>query len=196
MNFLKIISITFLICGNAFAEEGEATASGQQYGFNLGIGLPYIGQVGVNYRLNAKWAVSAGYNLLKLDVDEATAELEMPEIFFQYYPWAGSFFIGAGLGKESLEVTAKEQLDGDPISIEVDAMTTIAKLGWTWGTGNGGFWYGVDMAYIMPNSPDVTTNAPGVLTSDPNYQDAIEAAEDFGETSYPNITFIRVGYIF
>lgn len=198
MKLIKILVCVTLTAFNAFAEEDGAASSSRanKFSANIGMGLPFIGQLGVGYRISEKLGVSASYNILDLEVDEASAELRMPEFLVHYYPFSASFFIAAGIGKESLEVTATETSGGNTILVEVDAMTTIIKTGWTWGMENGGFWYGLDLAYIMPSSPDVKITAPGVPTSDPNYQDAVDAAEEFGETAYPNVTFARIGWVF
>ena len=188
--FLKrfIIAATMLFGFSAHADSG--------FGFNLGIGLPYIGQGAIQYFFNDKFQVAVEYNNLDVDVDTAGVELTMPAIMAYYHPWGGSYFIGAGLGTQSLEATSTDLGSGNQVTTEVDSMSTIIKTGWMWGKANGGFWFGIDVSYIMPSGDDVTITAPGVPTNSQAYLDAVEAAEDFGDTAYTNITFARFGWMF
>lgn len=181
-----------LFSTSAHAEESAEGA----FGVNVGIGLPYLGQLGANYTISSQLRISAVYNILDLTVDEAEAKLVMPEIFVTYHPFSGSFFLGAGLGREKLEVTATETSGSNQVRAEVTASTAIAKLGWMWGAQDKGFWFGVDLAYIIPMNAKNTLTAPGVPTTDPNYQDVVDAMDKFGETAYFNITIARLGYIF
>ncbi len=166
------------------------------FGVNVGIGLPYLGQVGANYTFSSQLRLSVVYNILDVEIDDAKAKLVMPEIFVTYHPFSGSFFLGAGLGREKLEVTATEAFTSNQIRAEVTATTAVAKLGWMWGADDKGFWFGVDLAYIIPMNAKSELTAPGVPTTDPNYQDVVDAMDKFGDTAYFNITIARLGYIF
>jgi hypothetical protein len=166
------------------------------FGVNAGVGIPFLLQAGVNYRLNDTLGFSAAYNTLNLTVDSASVDLKMPEFLVHYHPFQGAFFIGAGIGQESLKVTATDTITSQQASAEVTAMTGIIKTGWMWGAVSGGLWFGVDISYISPFSPSTNINAPGVPTTSQEYQDVVDAANKFGETGYINITFARLGYIF
>lgn len=185
----------FFVVVFLFGSVAHAASSGG-LGLNVGLGVPFLTQAGINFKMSDRFSFSVGYNLLDLDVGEASAKLTMPEALIHFHPFSGAFFIGAGVGKESLEVTATETIGNDKVSIEVSAMTTIIKTGWMWGADNGGFWFGLDFSYIIPSSPETTITAPGVPTNDEAYLDAVDAAEKFGEMSYPNITFARLGWLF
>lgn len=196
---LSIFILSICLPSLAYAEEGSSSTSGfaNKLGVDVGLGFPYLAQAGVTYRVNEMFSVVAGYHLLDIDVDEASAELSMPAILVHYYPFSGSFFLGAGVGKQNLEVSATESDSNTKITAESDATTTIAQLGWTWGASNGGFWFGFDISYIMPSGADSSISpSSGAITSDPNYQDVQKALDDFGDTSYPNITFARLGWLF
>lgn len=180
----------------AFTAFNAQAAPTNSFGLNVGIGLPFLGQVGAHYYFSENLNLSAGYNHLNLDVGDASAKLTMPEILLNYHPFAGSFFIGAGIGTESLEVTATDSATSQQAKATVDAITTIIKTGWMWGASDGGFWFGMDISYIMPSSPDTTITAPGVPPTSQAYIDTLDAADKFGETSYVNITFARLGWLF
>jgi hypothetical protein len=193
MSRLKYLTalIVMLLSFASHAESGR-----QGFGLNVASGIPFLAQAGAHFYFSNNLSISGGYNLLDLKSGEAQVKLAMPEVMVNYHPFSGVFFVGAGLGKESLEISATESTSSNEIKLEVEANTTILKLGWMWGSNNGGFWYGLDLAYIIPSSPKTTITAPGVPTSDPNYQDAIEAGEKFADTSYINFTFARFGWLF
>jgi hypothetical protein len=52
------------------------------------------------------------------------------------------------------------------------------------------------VAYIIPSGGDIDIEANGVSTSSQEYQDVQDAGETFVDTSYLNITFARLGYLF
>lgn len=166
-------------------------------GLSAGLGIPYLAQGGLDYKASSRWSFYLGYNTLSVDIGTSKVDLAMPEFLIRYHPFARSFYLGVGVGQESLDASATEVTTGQTARAEVTAMTGIAKLGWMWGAAdNHGFWIGVDVAYIMPFSPDTTITAPGIATTDPQYVDVEEAADRFGETAYLNITFLRLGYLF
>ncbi len=166
-------------------------------GVSGGVGLPFLGQFGVDYKASSQFSFYVGYNMLSIDVGSSKAELTMPEVLFRYHPFSQSFYLGLGLGYENLDASATDSVTQLTARAEVSAMTGIAKLGWMWGAAdNEGFWFGVDISYIMPFNDETTITAPGIPVTDPEYQDVLDAAEQFGETAYINLTFIRLGYLF
>lgn len=167
-----------------------------EFGINFGIGAPYVSQYGVNATFGTDLSLTANYNILALELGTAEVELSMPEVTVNWHPFSGSFFLGFGIGSQSLDVSATDVTTSLTASAEVNSTTTIAKLGWMWGKGDGGFWGGIDLAFISPTGSDITITAPGLSTTSEEYQDVEEAAENFAETAYINLTFIRLGYLF
>lgn len=166
------------------------------FGLSVGLGSPFLTQAGLNYKMSDRVGFSLGYNLLDLSLGTAGVKLAMPELLVHYHPFMGSYFVALGVGQETLDVTASDLTTGYKTAVNVTAMTGIVKTGWMWGIGNNGFWFGVDASYIMPSGATQSITAPGVPTTDPSYQDALDAAKKFGETAYMNITFARMGWIF
>jgi hypothetical protein len=160
------------------------------------MGLPFVSQYGLNYTMGKNWTLSAGYNSLDISSGEAGVALTVPEVVFQWHPFGGSFYLGFGVGQETLEASATDTATSLSISAEVTATVAIAKLGWMWGKDNGGFWFGMDVAMYSPSGGEVEVDAPGVALSSEEYQDVVDAGEQFGETAYMNITFARLGYLF
>jgi hypothetical protein len=54
----------------------------------------------------------------------------------------------------------------------------------------------MDIGYVIPSGADVKISSGGVPTTDPSYIDAVDAADKFGKTAYPNFTFARFGWLF
>jgi len=166
-------------------------------GIHTGFGVPYVTQFGINYSVGSQWTFNAQYNNLDLSVGDAEAELKMPEFGVQWHPFIGAFYIGLGMGQQSLKVSASDSQTGEKAEVDVSSVTTITKLGWMWGKADGGFWFGMDLAYIIPSGSSVDVKASaGLPTTSQEYQDVKDAGERFGETAYLNITFARFGYLF
>lgn len=189
MNRILLTIFIIFTAGQVYAQKGGG------FGIEAGFGAPFLSQTGLSYQFNDRFGISVTQNTLDLTIDSAGLELTMPEVLLTFHPFEGSYFIGLGVGQETLEVTAGE-VGVNFVSAEVDAMTMVVKTGWKWGLSDGGFWFGVDVSYIMPTSPESTITAPGVPTTDQAYIDAQDAVDQFGETAYTNITFAKLGYIF
>lgn len=174
----------------------HAASSSSGIGVQTGLGIPFLSQGGIHYKASDKFGLAIGYNLLEFTFGYSKTSLSMPEVLLHFHPFSGAFFIAAGAGKENLKVTASDGTPSTDVAIEVSATTTIIKTGWMWGIGDGGFWLGIDMSYVMPSGGTTTITAPGVPTTTQAYIDALEAADKFGKLSYTNLTFIRFGYLF
>jgi hypothetical protein len=188
--FLKNLILTFL---SVFILMPTAKAA---VGVNAGLGFPYVSQVGLDLTLGSNLSLTANHNALDIDVDEAEVGLQMQEIGVRWHPFSGAFFIGAGIGRQALKVKAVEETTGAEASVDVTSTTSIAKLGWMWGRDDGGLWFGIDIALIIPSGGEVDVEADGLTEADQEFQDVQDAGEQFAETSYTNITFARLGYLF
>lgn len=165
-------------------------------GFHFGMGLPFISQYGLDYTLGKHLTLSVSQNSFAVTTGEASVELTMPQVLLHFHPFQGDFYIAAGIGKETLDVEARDATTNTFARASVDANTTLARVGWMWGKDNGGFWFGMDLTYIMPSGAEVTIETNGFNPGDDEYDDVKKAGEDFGEASYFNITFARFGWLF
>ncbi|MCB0420611.1 MAG: hypothetical protein KDD61_06430 [Bdellovibrionales bacterium] len=191
MKYLKILAPLFFV----FSLNANGASSGG-IGLYAGAGLPFLGQAGLTYSTSGMFSFALGYNLLSLDSGLSKVELSMPEFMIHYHPFSGSFYLGVGAGQETLEVKATDLFTGYTASAKVTATTTIAKMGWMWGASDGGLWFGMDLSFIMPSGGDPDIVAPGLTSTDQAYKDTEDAAKKFGNTSYVNITFAKLGFIF
>lgn len=187
--------IVLLIAILSLTQISLAKGGRQGLGLQAGFGVPFVTQGGLTYYFSENVGLDLGYNMLDLTVGDAKAKLTMPEIVLKWHPFSGAFFLGAGAGQEKLEATATDAATSLQAKAEVTATTGIAKLGWMWGSGDGGLWFGMDAAYIVPSGGDVKITSP-LPSTDQAYKDVEDAGKKFGKTSYMNLTFARLGFIF
>lgn len=90
--------IRSLIVVSALLLGSFAYAKNSGVGLNVGLGLPFLQQAGLNYKISDRFGLSFGYNLLDLSSGAAKVKLSMPELLVHYHPFSGSFFLAAGLG--------------------------------------------------------------------------------------------------
>lgn len=166
-----------------------------EFGLQLGFGLPFVSQYGLNYQVSKKLGFTAALNNLDVSIDTASVKLGLTEFTANYHPFEGSFFLGLGAGMQNFEASATDSLSLASAATTVDSTVVLAKLGWMWGVQNGGFWMGLDMTYVSPMASDISITGSATVGSQ-EYNDVLEAAQKFAETAYTNITFLRIGYLF
>ena len=180
-----------------FLFAGSIQSTFAAVGISYGLGAPYVSQPGLDLTLSDRWTVVARANTVGADLGEATFDLNMPELSVLWHPFSGGFYLGFGVGSQTLDVSATNVDTGASASVEVTTTAMLAKLGWMWGKANGGFWGGIDITFVSPSSSDYEIETSGgIPTNSEEYQDVEDAAEQFGETAYANITFLRLGYLF
>lgn len=165
-------------------------------GLNIGMGVPFISQFGIDYTMGTHWTLSASQNSISLKSDEASVDLTMPQVLLNFHPFGGVFYIGVGAGKETLTAEATDSTTGYTAKAEISANTALARVGWMWGKMNSGFWFGMDVTYVSPSGGKVNIDANGVPTTSQEYKDVEKAGEDFGKTAYTSFTFARFGWLF
>lgn len=172
-------------------------ARATDFGLSVGTGVPFVSQYALDVSFGPNWGMSVGQSSLNLDSGIAAVDLSSSELLINWHMFSGSFYLAFGIGQETLEVSATNPTTSLVASANVTAPTTLARLGWMWGKGDGGLWFGMDVTYISPSTSEIKLDtSAGVDTSDQAYKDALSAAEQFGKTAYVNITFARLGYLF
>jgi hypothetical protein len=180
--------------GSSGSSSGGGTG-GRGIGLNVGGGFPFLAQAGVDIYFANNLGVSLGYGTLSVSAGTTSVDLAMPEALLRWHPLGGIFFVAAGLGQETMKAKGTDKTTSQTVEINVTAMTAIGKLGWMWGSNNGGFWFGMDLSYIKPSGAktDIKTALP---TNNTEYKDAVDQAKKFGEMAYFNITLARFGWMF
>lgn len=165
-----------------------------EVGINAALGVPFVTQYGVNLTMGPMWSADISYNNLSYTLGTASVDLTMPALMLNWHPMSGAFYIGLGVGQETLNVKSSES--GVTAEGEVTSSTTIAKIGWMWGKANGGFWFGMDLAYVSPSGGDPDFTVTGGTATAEQVEDVEDSLDTFSETAYTNVTFARFGYLF
>lgn len=183
-------------------------AGGSMYGANFGMGIPYLSQVGLNYIHPSKYFSSElSYNRFNMSVEDGstlTVDLTKIEFALRWHPFAGSFYVGVGVGNQTLVVKATEFILANTVESKAEVKSNLItpQFGWLWGMSDGGLFGGIDFSLHSPSSPKTTftTNADSTEQATQAYQDlerdVNEEGDKFGETSYISFTFLRIGYLF
>lgn len=131
----------------------------------------------------------------------------------QWFPWAGTFFVGGKFGAQNIEATldSTTELQGQKLDLTMtatlDSTYITPYLGWhaMW----GGFLFGSDFGVMIPLSAkakldakvkDVNAAEREAAEDTEDYKkakdDAEKAAEKLGKTILPYATLIKIGYLF
>ncbi|MEZ4870698.1 MAG: hypothetical protein R2827_00340 [Bdellovibrionales bacterium] len=164
-------------------------------GFNVGGGLPYTSQFGVNWFISDQFSAEVSFNQLSLSSGTASLSMTKPEIGIKWHMFKGSFFLGLALGQFTLESVGTDPVSSLEAKAEITATAMTVTMGWLWSISDGGFFWGLDFGYQSPSGVDTTITGP-LSPGDTAYDDAEELANDMGDTALPLFTFLRLGYMF
>lgn len=182
------------------------------------VGFPFL----LNYGVDATWerTIGAGFGLgrMKRDVNSTTKiELFNWDMRLRWFPWQGSFFLGAAYGNQNIvgQTTQDVAMDsgGVPLTIpttlrlEVKTTYLTPHLGW-FSTWDCGFTLGFELGYQMPLSSkaelqqafeNVSVAAEDSVTNSESFKktksDIEKVAETFGKKAVPYINLIRIGWL-
>lgn len=194
-----LFTLTLLFGWNVFAKGGHS------FGFNVGTGLPYLSQAGLNYaHSSGMFSAEIGYGAFNLSVDDVGVSLTKTELSLRWHPFAGAFYLGAGIGQQTLSSKATDTISGQSIEAKLDVTSSVLtpQMGWQWGVADRGFWVGLDFGMQSPSGAKstLTTNADSTIQATAEYQkmktDTEDQGQKFGEASLPVFSFLRLGYLF
>ena len=190
-----MIQVFKLICLTIFFLIFKTNTYASYHGGYLGLGLPYLGQMGYTHVLEGdKYSFDLSYQKFSLDFGEASVSLSKPEVMFKWHVFTGAFYVAAGLGRMNLIAEASQS--GEKARVEFSAFTLTPSTGWLWGIKDGGFTIGIEVGYQLPFLTDTQISAPGLSEGDDILDDVVEANNELGKTPFPVISFLRIGYLF
>jgi hypothetical protein len=204
--------------------EASSKSSGGLLGaFRVGptvsLAFPYL----LNGSIDAKWnnliGLSVSGGKMKRDIqDETSLEVFNWDVRARWFPWSGSFFLGAAFG--NMGIVGKKSKDLNiknndvtlkiPTTVRMEVKTTYLTphLGWM-ATWDAGFTLGFEVGYHMPLSSkaemqtgfsDVSTEAEEELKQSDEYKKAKKDVEDkteaYGKKAVPYINLLRIGWLF
>lgn len=175
------------------------------FGLNLGVGVPYLTQVGLNYLHSSNmFSVELGYSALNATLSDVTVGLNKTELSVRWHPFMGAFYLGVGFGQSTMSGKSKDTINGQSVEakVEIKSSTMTPQIGWMWGVADGGFFFGMDIGIQNPSGvkSTFTTNADLAAQATADYkkleEDTRDQADKLGETAIPLVTLLRFGYLF
>lgn len=176
------------------------------FGFHAALGVPHPVTYGVD-ALHPSGYFSGGISVgsASMKADQVEISLDNSDLAFRWHPFAGSFYLGVMLGRQTLKAKKTELVSGQSVSAEVkiESNTMTPHLGWMWGLADGGFFVGIDFG--MQNPSGVTTTLTTVpdgsfFGGNSDYQALVEDVQkkgnDIGNTALPYASILRIGYLF
>lgn len=188
-------------------------------GPTVSIGFPFL----LNYSLDATWDKKVGVSFsggsFRRELDKKTEiEIFNWDARVRWFPFQGSFFLGAAYGNQGIVGKTKQDLKFDANGTELTVPTTIRlelntnyltpHLGW-FATWDSGFTIGSELGYQMPLSSkaktqtafdDVSSDAETSVKESEEYKKALadleDSAEAFGKNAVPYLNLFRIGWLF
>ena len=160
--------------------------------------------------IEAKWldlvGVSASYGFLpQLTISSVKLKMNGYDFRLKLYPFRGAFFLGVGIGSQTLTASATDSVSGIPITASGSQVNSFVapQLGWNWVWGSG-FFMGIDLGVqlSMSHTTTVTTDqdSNALVTGSTQYagikSNILKMADLFGKTPLPVLTLVKVGFFF
>lgn len=190
------------------ASSGTSAADAKSpsyFGFNLGLGIPYVMGYGLDYVMPNKYLSfglgGGGYSFKSSDVSIGIRQMQLAA---RFHPFQGSFYLGALYGQQNLTGEQTQTISGQSVTVKVDikSMYLTPHVGWMWGIADGGLFASMEFGYQVPmsSSTDFSTTAPTAVQSTAEYikldADVRDAGNKIGKTSIPFLTLIKLGWLF
>jgi hypothetical protein len=119
------------------------------------------------------------------------------------YPFLGSFFLGVGVGRQSIKGSKTETINSVSAEATIDVGTTFLTphIGWRW-EWLGGFFMGMEYGwqFNLNSSTTFATTADAPTQATQEYRDLEARIRDvgnaIGERSLPHLVLVQFGYYF
>jgi hypothetical protein len=173
--------------GESASKEGEGLFGPYRIGFMAAGAIPGLTHYSLESRLFQKFGVSVGFGGLRTKVSDVELATSHWDIRGRWFPFTGSFFLGAGFGSTKYEGKLVKNLEfssgGTTQSVETSFTADITRteltpmIGWQWITGIG-LAFGLDFGWQMALSSSSTVSVKPKGLSD-SERALIEDQEDF-----------------
>jgi hypothetical protein len=200
------------------AAQGKGLLGDLRIGPSVAIGFPHPLTGGVDLVYADLFSVSATAGRSGAKVEETEIEIRNWDATFRFFPFQGSFFVGAALGNQGIVGKLKTDIETTTSGVTLKVPTTLRlevesnyltpQLGW-FARWDSGLTLGFDFGYQIPSgakselqtSFDHVSAASEQAVRDSedykkNKKDIEDAANAFGKTSIPYISFFRIGWLF
>jgi hypothetical protein len=183
----------------------EGVAGSFLFGPKLtGGGLPLPLRFGIETKFQNLVGLSFDYGLFPtLSISDVKLGANGWTVAAKLYPFRESFFLGVGMGRQTLEASRSEDIAGSMTRVEasMDSTLLVPQIGWRW-VWDSGLWLGTEIGVQIPisNSGRVTTNGSAAVQMDPSYaelEDDVESIIDkIGDLPLPQMAFAQIGFFF
>ncbi|WP_141732771.1 hypothetical protein [Oligoflexus tunisiensis] len=203
---------------DATAAKGKGLLGDLRFGPSVALGLPHPLTGGVDLVYADLISVSLTGGRYGFKVDETELEIRNWDATVRFYPFLGSFFIGAALGNQGIVGKLKTDVETTTAGVTLTVPTTLRlevesnyltpQIGW-FARWDSGLTLGFDFGYQMPSGvkSELQTSFDNVSAASQqavqnsedykeNKEDVEKAAEAVGKTSIPYISFFRIGWLF
>lgn len=168
------------------------------------IALPVPFQAGLETKIFNWFGFSFDYGMIpSVGISGVNISASTYQFAARFYPFRGSFYLGAGWGQRKLTGKKDDTIQGYPVSVEVNVTSQLftPQMGWRF-VWNSGWFMGIELGWEVASGADtkITTNAPSAVTTDPtylkNYDDVTKAGNQIGSAGLPHVTLLQFGYFF
>lgn len=205
--------------GAAVNNSGGGLLGALRVGPTVSVGFPFL----MNYGVDATWDKTFGFGVgggrFKRDIDATTqVELFNFDLRARWFPWQGSFFLGAAYGNQGIVGRVEKDLDvttgnlttkvPTTARLELDNKYITPHLGW-FATWDVGFTLGFEIGMQIPMSSkaelqtafkNVSAATEEMLKDTDDYKkmkkDVEDMAASYGEKAVPYVNLLRLGWLF
>jgi hypothetical protein len=181
---------------------GAARAGEERKLLRLGVlletGVPQPLGVELFARIDDTFGVGLGYQSLPQSfgdtilsiagVSNAHLSSDAVDLDLRWFPFHGSFFLGASAGRQTLTASASQS--GQQAQIDATTWFATPRLGYLFVFGNG-ISFGIDGGVQFP----ISTNSVITPAGGPGSSEARSAADLISSTPFPSV-HLRLGYLF
>ncbi len=167
--------------------------------------LPRPISYGIESKFRDMFGLSLGYGYFpKVTLSSVSLKITGWDVRLKWYPFQGAFFLGAGLGNQTLEGSSTQTVSGIPATLNItqDNAFFLPHLGWNW-IWSSGFFMGMDLGVqlSMSRTTKLTSNITDpTLIASADYQklqkDVQDKGDQVGKIPLPLLTLLKFGFFF
>jgi hypothetical protein len=209
---------------DSVAQQATAPSKGKgllgdiRIGPSVAIGFPHPLTGGIDLVYADLFSVSATAGRSGAKVEDTEIEIRNWDATFRFFPFQGSFFIGAAYGNQGIVGKLKTDIETTSSGVTLKVPTTLRlevesnyltpQLGW-FARWDSGLTLGFDFGFQQPSGAKSelqtafenvsAANEQAVRDSEDykkNKKDVEDAADAFGKKGIPYISFFRIGWLF
>jgi hypothetical protein len=169
------------------------------FGPKLSVALPHP-SIGLEVKFDNFIGGSFDYGFIPdITVSNASANMKGWHLDGRVYPFRGAFFLGAALGRRTMEgsYTDTTAIPGTSITgkATVDVTYLAPEIGWRW-VYQSGLFMGVELGWEFVLSMSTQYNDQFNALPDQKKNDINSAIDKYGKVGLPHLALFQIGYFF